>query len=178
MLFVGVSGDRVPQEVTMGETYCVETLDRVLFSAGTDCTRTWKNFALPDMPFHPSASAIIHVSSSRYYSWRLLHLYSSIFGFAGTQGSVISGSTESCEASSLSLRTRQSTSIETLNRFEALMHAGDVAEDVQPQYYNQQHVTEMRNYTGFEPTPPHPSQLCELQSSQFQQECFSALPLP
>eukprot|EP00808_Paulinella_micropora_P009124 g83114.t1 len=50
-----------------------------------------------------------------------------------------SGSTESCEASSLSLRTRQSTSIETSNRFEALMHAGDVAEDVQPQYYNQQH---------------------------------------
>eukprot|EP00808_Paulinella_micropora_P026714 g3817.t1 len=31
---------------------------------------------------------------------------------------------------------------------------------------------------GFEPTPPHPSHLCELQSSQFQQECFSALPLP
>eukprot|EP00808_Paulinella_micropora_P025063 g68728.t1 len=39
-------------------------------------------------------------------------------------------------------------------------------------------VTEMRNYMGFEPKPPHPSHLCELQSSQFQQECFSALPLP
>eukprot|EP00808_Paulinella_micropora_P004006 g13859.t1 len=34
MGFVGVTGEGGPQNVTMGEAYCLETLDRVLFSAG------------------------------------------------------------------------------------------------------------------------------------------------
>eukprot|EP00808_Paulinella_micropora_P024093 g78294.t1 len=34
MKFVGKTGQGKPQQVTMGETFCLESLDRVLFSAG------------------------------------------------------------------------------------------------------------------------------------------------